>query len=137
MSTTNSQSAVGFIGTGEQGLPMATAIAVAGYPLLVWARHPGLLSHHLPRRRRPGERLIASVVEVLEISQAEQESRKSAARGTLNFSELRHGEVRRIHLLRASVNTHAEGLCSYRHCLPSRVCHPIGSTAQASSACPQ
>jgi hypothetical protein len=34
------------------------------------------------------------VVEVLEISQAEQESRKSAARGTLNFSELRHGEVR-------------------------------------------
>jgi 3-hydroxyisobutyrate dehydrogenase-like beta-hydroxyacid dehydrogenase len=30
MSTTNTQSAVGFIGTGEQGLPMATAIAVAG-----------------------------------------------------------------------------------------------------------
>ena len=45
MSTTNSQSAVGFIGPGEQGLPMATAIAVAGYPLLVWARHPGPLSH--------------------------------------------------------------------------------------------
>jgi hypothetical protein len=29
------------------------------------------------------------VVEVLEISQAEKESRKSGARGTLNFSELR------------------------------------------------
>jgi hypothetical protein len=42
------------------------------------------------------------VVEVLEISQAEQESRKSAARGTLNFSELRYGEVRRS--LRASKN---------------------------------
>ena len=41
MSTTNSQPAVGFIGPGEQGLPMATAIAVAGYPLLVWSRHPG------------------------------------------------------------------------------------------------
>ena len=48
MSTTNAQSAVGFIGPGDQGLPMATAIAVAGYPLLVWARHPGPLSHTSP-----------------------------------------------------------------------------------------
>jgi 3-hydroxyisobutyrate dehydrogenase-like beta-hydroxyacid dehydrogenase len=85
MSTTSAQSAVGFIGLGDQGLPMATAIAVAGYPLHVWACHPGPLYPHLPRRRRPGERLRASVVEVLEISQAEKESRKSAARGTLNF----------------------------------------------------
>jgi 3-hydroxyisobutyrate dehydrogenase-like beta-hydroxyacid dehydrogenase len=30
MSTTNSQPAVGYIGPGEQGLPMATAIATAG-----------------------------------------------------------------------------------------------------------
>jgi 3-hydroxyisobutyrate dehydrogenase-like beta-hydroxyacid dehydrogenase len=45
MSTTNAQSAVGFIGPGDEGLPMATAIAVAGYPLVVWARHPGPLSH--------------------------------------------------------------------------------------------
>ena len=30
MSTTNAQSAVGFICPGDQGLPMATAIAVAG-----------------------------------------------------------------------------------------------------------
>jgi hypothetical protein len=90
MSTTSAQPAVGFIGPGDQRLPIATAIAVAGYPLHVWACHPGTLSHtSLGRRRRPGERLRASVVEVLEISQAEQESRKSAARGTLNFSELR------------------------------------------------
>ena len=68
MSTTNTQPAVGFIGPGEQGLPMATAIAVAGYPLLVWSRHPGPSPSHLPRRRRPRERLRASVVEVLEIS---------------------------------------------------------------------
>jgi hypothetical protein len=88
MSTTNAQPAVGFIGQGDQGLPMATAIAVAGYPLVVWARHPGPLSHTSPGAGGQ-ERLRASVVEVLEISQAEQESRKSAARGTLNFSELR------------------------------------------------
>jgi hypothetical protein len=30
MSTTNAQSAVGFIGPGDQGLPMTTTIAVAG-----------------------------------------------------------------------------------------------------------
>ena len=45
MSTTNAQSAVGFIGPGDQGLPMTTAIAVAGLPLLVWGRHRGPLSH--------------------------------------------------------------------------------------------
>ena len=47
MSTTNSQPAVGYIGPGEQGLPMATSIAAAGYPLLV-AGHPGPLSHSSP-----------------------------------------------------------------------------------------
>jgi 3-hydroxyisobutyrate dehydrogenase-like beta-hydroxyacid dehydrogenase len=34
---------VGFIGLGDQGLPMAVAIAEAGYPLQVWARRPGSL----------------------------------------------------------------------------------------------
>jgi hypothetical protein len=101
MSTTSAQSAIGFIGLGDQGLPMATAIAVAGYPLHVWACHPGPLSHTSPGAGGQ-ERLRASVVEVLEISQAEQESRKSGARGTLNFSELRQGEVPRnlFHALR-------------------------------------
>lgn len=32
--------AVGFIGLGDQGLPMATAVAEAGYELHVWARRP-------------------------------------------------------------------------------------------------
>ncbi|WP_432825654.1 NAD(P)-dependent oxidoreductase [Dactylosporangium sp. CA-092794] len=31
---------VGFIGLGDQGLPMAIAIADAGFPLHVWARRP-------------------------------------------------------------------------------------------------
>jgi len=48
MSTTSAQPAVGFIGLCDQGLPMATAIAVAGYPLHVWACHPGPLSHSSP-----------------------------------------------------------------------------------------
>lgn len=40
MSRNNAQPEVGFIGLGDQGLPMATAIAEAGYPLHVWARRP-------------------------------------------------------------------------------------------------
>jgi 3-hydroxyisobutyrate dehydrogenase-like beta-hydroxyacid dehydrogenase len=34
------QPVVGFIGLGDQGLPMATAIAEAGFPLHAWARRP-------------------------------------------------------------------------------------------------
>lgn len=34
---------VGFIGLGDQGLPMARAIAEAGFPLHVWARRPASL----------------------------------------------------------------------------------------------
>ncbi|HEY6410901.1 MAG TPA: NAD(P)-binding domain-containing protein [Ktedonobacteraceae bacterium] len=43
MSTTTAHPAIGFIGLGDQGLPLATAIAEAGYPLHVWARQPGSL----------------------------------------------------------------------------------------------
>src|ERR1700751_2944249 len=35
---------VGFIGLGDQGAPMARAIAEAGWPLHVWARHPSSLA---------------------------------------------------------------------------------------------
>ena len=36
--------AVGWVGLGDQGLPMATAIARAGFPLHVWARRPTSLA---------------------------------------------------------------------------------------------
>jgi 3-hydroxyisobutyrate dehydrogenase-like beta-hydroxyacid dehydrogenase len=35
---------IGFIGLGDQGAPMARAIAEAGWPLHVWARHPSSLA---------------------------------------------------------------------------------------------
>ncbi|MFG1710812.1 NAD(P)-dependent oxidoreductase [Nonomuraea sp. M3C6] len=38
--TSRSRPAVGFIGLGDQGVPIAQAIADAGYPLHVWARRP-------------------------------------------------------------------------------------------------
>jgi 3-hydroxyisobutyrate dehydrogenase-like beta-hydroxyacid dehydrogenase len=43
MSMTNTKPSIGFIGLGDQGLPMAMAIAEAGYPLHVWARRPNSL----------------------------------------------------------------------------------------------
>ncbi|WP_406323541.1 NAD(P)-dependent oxidoreductase [Streptomyces sp. NBC_01637] len=36
----NGRSVVGFIGLGDQGLPMAEAIAGAGFPVHAWARRP-------------------------------------------------------------------------------------------------
>ena len=38
MSATSHLPAVGFIGLGDQGVPIARAIAEAGYPLHAWAR---------------------------------------------------------------------------------------------------
>jgi 3-hydroxyisobutyrate dehydrogenase-like beta-hydroxyacid dehydrogenase len=40
MSPSAGNTSVGFIGLGDQGLPMAIAIAEAGYELHVWARRP-------------------------------------------------------------------------------------------------
>src|SRR5690242_5506667 len=35
---------IGFIGLGDQGAPMARAIAKAGWPRHIWARHPDSLT---------------------------------------------------------------------------------------------
>ena len=40
MSATSHLPAIGFIGLGDQGAPIARAIAEAGYPLHAWARRP-------------------------------------------------------------------------------------------------
>ncbi|GAA1913106.1 NAD(P)-dependent oxidoreductase [Streptantibioticus ferralitis] len=40
MSAATERPAVGFIGLGDQGLPMATAVAEAGFSLHAWARRP-------------------------------------------------------------------------------------------------
>lgn len=41
--TTSRRPAIGFIGLGDQGAPIAQAVADAGYPLHVWARRPASL----------------------------------------------------------------------------------------------
>jgi 3-hydroxyisobutyrate dehydrogenase-like beta-hydroxyacid dehydrogenase len=44
MTSTSERLRVGFIGLGDQGLPMATAIAEHGFDLHVWARRPASLT---------------------------------------------------------------------------------------------
>lgn len=41
--TDTGRPSVGWVGLGDQGLPMATAIAEAGFPLHAWARRPASL----------------------------------------------------------------------------------------------
>ena len=40
---------IGFIGLGSQGGPMAERIAVAGYPLMLWARRADALAPFLEK----------------------------------------------------------------------------------------
>lgn len=44
MTTPTELPPVGFVGLGDQGAPIARAIAEGGYPLHVWARRPASFS---------------------------------------------------------------------------------------------
>jgi len=67
MSAGTGRLAVGFVGLGDQGLPMATAIAGVGFPLHVWARRPESLlalgdTPHLPHDDLPSLAAACDVV---------------------------------------------------------------------------
>jgi 3-hydroxyisobutyrate dehydrogenase-like beta-hydroxyacid dehydrogenase len=49
----NGRSVVGFIGLGDQGLPMAEAIAEAGFPVHAWAPRPEVWGRPTPERADP------------------------------------------------------------------------------------
>lgn len=58
---------VGFIGLGDQGLPMATPIAEHGFELHVWARRTASLAPlaGIPHTAHPSIASLASVVDIL------------------------------------------------------------------------
>ena len=58
---------IGFIGLGDQGLPMAVAVAEAGYPLHVWARRASSLDHlgQMSHIRHANIAMLASACEVV------------------------------------------------------------------------
>lgn len=57
MSTTTARPAIGFTGLGDQGLPMATAIAEAGYPFHVRAPTTLGLSWRDVKRRNAADQV--------------------------------------------------------------------------------
>jgi 3-hydroxyisobutyrate dehydrogenase-like beta-hydroxyacid dehydrogenase len=63
---TGTRLTVGFIGLGDQGAPIAQAIADSGYPLVVWARRPASLEalsgHSYTAAATPAELAAASDV---------------------------------------------------------------------------
>ncbi|WP_423464331.1 NAD(P)-dependent oxidoreductase [Promicromonospora sp. MS192] len=64
---TDTQFAVGFVGLGDQGLPMATAIAASGYDLHVWARRQASLDalDDTSRIEHPSLRALARAVDIV------------------------------------------------------------------------
>lgn len=65
----NRRSVVGFIGLGDQGLPMAEAIAGAGFPVHAWARRPEVWDDPrlsaLTRQDSPGA--LAAAADILAV----------------------------------------------------------------------
>ena len=59
--------AVGFIGLGDQGLPMAAAIAEAGFPLHTWTHRPGAADglDGFPRRRHATVGSLAAASDIV------------------------------------------------------------------------
>lgn len=64
---TTDQLAVGFIGLGDQGLPMAVAIAEAGYSLHVWARRQASIDalHATARTEHADVRGLAAASDIV------------------------------------------------------------------------
>lgn len=67
MEPTATKPAVGWIGLGDQGLPMAAAIATAGYPLHVWARRPASLEalSDVPHVRHDSTRDLGAACDIV------------------------------------------------------------------------
>ena len=60
---------IGFIGLGDQGLPMATAIAESGFDLHTWARRPRSTETpgEAPQIADPTPRALASACDIVEV----------------------------------------------------------------------
>lgn len=69
MSQTDWNPPVGFIGLGDQGLPIATAIAEAGYALHVWDRNPDAVAGlgDLPHVQHESAAELAAACEVVQL----------------------------------------------------------------------
>ena len=85
---------VGFIGLEDQGRPMATAIAQAGFPLHVWARRPGSLDAltGVPHRRHETLPAFAAAADAVALCVSNDEDVVRLRAGDL-LGALRPGSV--------------------------------------------
>jgi 3-hydroxyisobutyrate dehydrogenase-like beta-hydroxyacid dehydrogenase len=85
---------VGFIGLGDQGLPMAVAIAEAGYPLQAWARRPSSLEAlaSVPHARHENIADLAAASDIVALCVSTDEDVVALVTGGL-LSGLRPGSV--------------------------------------------
>ena len=90
----NTTPAVGWVGLGDQGLPMAVAIAAAGYPLHVWARHPASLDvlGDVPHVRHHTTRDLGAACDVVGLCVATDDDVMQVVAGGL-LDALRRGSV--------------------------------------------
>jgi hypothetical protein len=85
---------VGFIGLGDQGLPMAIAIAEAGYPLQAWARRPASLEAlaGVPHARHENIADLAAASDIVALCVSTDEDVTALVTGGL-LGALRPGSV--------------------------------------------
>lgn len=117
MDTDRERPPVGFIGLGDQGLPMATAIAEAGFPLHAWARRPASLDglRGVPHVRHDGVRDLAASCEIVGLCVSTDEDVLQLVTGGL-LEALQSGSV---------VVNHGTGLPSTAVRL-AEICAPAG-----------
>ncbi|GLZ11727.1 6-phosphogluconate dehydrogenase [Actinomadura sp. NBRC 104425] len=117
MDTDRERPPVGFIGLGDQGLPMATAIAEAGFPLHAWARRSASLDglRGVPHARHDDIRGLAAACDIVALCVSTDEDVLQLVTGGL-LEALRPGAV---------VVNHGTGLPSNAVRL-TEICAPAG-----------
>jgi 3-hydroxyisobutyrate dehydrogenase-like beta-hydroxyacid dehydrogenase len=117
MSVRESQPVVGFIGLGDQGLPIATAIAKAGYQLHVWDRRPQAADNlrEVPHFRHESSGELAASCDVVALCVPSDEDAIDVVRRGL-LDQLRPGAV---------VINHGTGMPA-NACRLSEICAPGG-----------
>src|SRR4051812_37705411 len=90
----NPKSPVGFIGLGDQGLPMAVAIAEAGYPLHVWDRRRSVFDElgKTPHVRHGDATALGAACEIVALCVSTDEDVLGIVEGGL-LGSLRRGGI--------------------------------------------
>ena len=86
---------VGWVGLGDQGAPIARAIAEAGYPLLVWARRPASLQAlaGVPYRAFESVTEMAAAADIVCLCLSEDTDNRQLMLGSGLLAAMRAGSI--------------------------------------------